>query len=105
MFKSDAVKDDKDKPVIRPYTPTSAPDTPGHIDFLIKKYKDGKMTEFVHGMQPGDKLSIKGPIPKFPYKANEFGASARAAGGALRDAAPGCTRHCGDGCRARHYCL
>lgn len=30
------------------------------------------MTEHLFKLKPGDALSIKGPIPKFPYKANEF---------------------------------
>lgn len=34
----DDAKDKDGKPVIRPYTPVSSPDTPGHIDFLIKRY-------------------------------------------------------------------
>ncbi len=83
LFKSvdDVVKDDNGKPTIRPYTPTSAPNAPGSMDFLIKKYPGGKMTEHVHGMKPGDKISIKGPIAKFPYKANEFESIGMIAGG------------------------
>ena len=30
------------------------------------------MTEHVFGLKVGDEISIKVPIPKFPYKANEF---------------------------------
>ena len=40
--------------------------------FLIKKYPGGVMTEHILGLKVGDELSVKGPIPKFPYKANEF---------------------------------
>lgn len=30
------------------------------------------MTEHIFGLKPGQELAIKGPIPKFSYKANEF---------------------------------
>ncbi|PWN25675.1 ferredoxin reductase-like protein [Jaminaea rosea] len=78
---SSPVKDKDGKPVIRPYTPVSTPATQGHMDFLIKKYQGGAMTSHVHGLKPGDSLSIKGPIPKFPYKANEFEEIGMIAGG------------------------
>lgn len=39
------------------------------------------MTKHIHSMKPGDKLAIKGPIPKWPYKANEFDEIALVAGG------------------------
>lgn len=60
--------DAKGKPVIRPYTPISPSDLPGELTFLVKKYDEGKMSKYIHEMKLGDKLSIKGPIPKFEYK-------------------------------------
>lgn len=39
------------------------------------------MTQHVHGLKVGDTVSIKGPIPKFPYKANEFEHIGMIAGG------------------------
>lgn len=30
------------------------------------------MTNHVHNLKPGESIAIKGPIPKWPYKANEF---------------------------------
>ncbi|KAN0060931.1 NADH-cytochrome b5 reductase [Thecaphora frezii] len=83
VFKAvgDGLKDENGKDVIRPYTPVSSPDTAGHIDFLIKRYENGKMTNYVHNLKPGDKLGIKGPIAKFPYKANEFESIGLIAGG------------------------
>lgn len=77
----EGLKDDKGKDVIRPYTPITSPDTPGHMDFLVKKYPGGLMTTHMHSMKPGDKLGIKGPIAKFPYKANEFESIGMIAGG------------------------
>ncbi|CDU25307.1 related to MCR1-cytochrome-b5 reductase [Sporisorium scitamineum] len=75
------LKDDAGKDVIRPYTPITSPETAGHMDFLVKKYPNGKMTTYMHSMKPGDKLAIKGPIAKFPYKANEFESIGMIAGG------------------------
>jgi len=74
-------KDAKGNPVVRPYTPISSSDRRGEIEFLIKKYDTGAVTPYIHNMKIGDKLSIKGPIPKFPYKSNEFDQVALIAGG------------------------
>ena len=68
---SDAAKpyvDEKGNPVIRPYTPISPSDQPGELTFLIKRYDEGKMSKYIHELKIGDKLAIKGPIPKFEYK-------------------------------------
>ncbi len=74
LFKAagEGLKGPDGKEVIRPYTPTSSPETAGHLDFLIKKYPQGNMSKHVFDLAPGDKIAIKGPIAKFPYKANEF---------------------------------
>ncbi|GAA5826172.1 hypothetical protein JCM3770_003193 [Rhodotorula araucariae] len=63
---------DKGKPVIRPYTPVTAPDVEGKLELLIKHYKGGAFTEYIFGLKPGDSIAMKGPIPKHPWKANEF---------------------------------
>ncbi|KAI0640343.1 ferredoxin reductase-like C-terminal NADP-linked domain-containing protein [Trametes polyzona] len=73
--------DDKGKPIIRPYTPISPSDKPGELTFLVKRYDSGKMSKYIHELQPGDKLSIKGPIPKFEYKINQFDEVGMIAGG------------------------
>lgn len=39
----DGPKDKKGNPIVRPYTPVSAPETPGEVSFLIKKYDTGKV--------------------------------------------------------------
>lgn len=64
----EALTDAKGKPVIRPYTPISRSDAPGELTLLIKRYENGVASKYIHGLQPGDKLAIKGPIAKFPYK-------------------------------------
>lgn len=39
------------------------------------------MTEHIHALKVGDTIQMKGPIPKFPYKANEFEHIGMIAGG------------------------
>lgn len=57
-----------DKPIIRPYTPISPSDQEGEFTFLIKRYDEGKMSQHIHSLQPGEKLAIKGPIPKISFE-------------------------------------
>jgi cytochrome-b5 reductase len=59
------------KPVIRPYTPISDVDQKGTVDFIIKKYPDGPMSEHMHNLEPGQRLDIKGPIPKYQWSENK----------------------------------
>lgn len=59
------------KPVIRPYTPISDVDQKGSVDFIIKKYPDGPMSSHMHDMEPGQRLDIKGPIPKYQWSPNK----------------------------------
>ncbi|KAF9056048.1 NADH-cytochrome b5 reductase [Panaeolus papilionaceus] len=73
--------DAKGKPVIRPYTPVSAPDAPGELTLLVKKYETGNMSKYIHELKEGDILAIKGPITKFPYTENEFEEVALIGGG------------------------
>ncbi|KAI7821360.1 hypothetical protein BC939DRAFT_455804 [Gamsiella multidivaricata] len=70
------------KPVIRPYTPTSDKNHTGSFDFVIKHYEGGPMSTHIHSMKPGDTLSIKGPISKYPLKANQHETVSLIAGGA-----------------------
>lgn len=51
------------------------------MDLIVKKYKGGKMSEHVHAMGPGDKLEMKGPIPKYQWEANKHDHIALLAGG------------------------
>ncbi|KAG6815385.1 hypothetical protein H0H87_002364 [Tephrocybe sp. NHM501043] len=77
----EALMDAKGKPVIRPYTPISAPDHKGELALLVKKYENGNASKYIHELKEGDTLSMKGPIVKFPYKANEFDEVALIGGG------------------------
>jgi cytochrome-b5 reductase len=78
---SEAMKDEKGNPIIRPYTPISPSDLQGDLVLLIKRYESGNMSKHIHTLSPGDKLSIKGPILKWPYKINEFDHVALIGGG------------------------
>jgi cytochrome-b5 reductase len=60
-----------EKPVIRPYTPTSDVDQRGTVEFVIKKYPNGPMSTHLHDMEPGQRLDIKGPIPKYQWAPNK----------------------------------
>ena len=37
---------------------------------VVKGYPQGKMSKHIVGLEPGDTLECKGPIPKLPYKPN-----------------------------------
>ncbi|KAL0951893.1 hypothetical protein HGRIS_008550 [Hohenbuehelia grisea] len=78
----DALKDPKSgKPIIRPYTPVSPSDAKGELAFIVKKYDSGNASKYIHDLKEGDTLAIKGPIPKWPYKINEFDEVALIGGG------------------------
>ncbi len=51
------------------------------MDFVIKRYPDGPMSEHLHSMNPGQRLDFKGPIPKYPWEANKHEHIALIAGG------------------------
>ncbi|KAL2154239.1 hypothetical protein VTH82DRAFT_2915 [Thermothelomyces myriococcoides] len=72
---------DGGKPVIRPYTPISDEDAKGYMDLLVKKYPNGPMSTHLHDMVPGQRLDVKGPIPKYPWEANKHEHVALIAGG------------------------
>lgn len=65
---ANALRDDKGKPVHRPYTPISPNDLPGEVKFLIKRYEGGKMSQYIHSLKPGEPIAIKGPLPKIKYE-------------------------------------
>ncbi len=70
-----------EKPVIRPYTPTSDEDAKGYIDFVIKRYPNGPMSEHLHEMKPDQRLDFKGPIPKYSWEPNKHDHIALIGGG------------------------
>ncbi|KAG5191118.1 hypothetical protein JKP88DRAFT_11044 [Tribonema minus] len=58
------------KPTVRPYTPTTLNKTLGHFDLVIKRYPEGNVSSYMHGLKPGDKLMVKGPFPKLKVTPN-----------------------------------
>ena len=53
--------------VSRPYTPISSDDDVGFVDFCIKIYKDGEMSQKLESLNPGDKMSFDGPHGNVVY--------------------------------------
>ena len=54
----------------RSYTPVTGDDTPGYVDFVIKVYPQGKMSQHVDSLSIHDTILMKGPKGKFKYTAN-----------------------------------
>jgi len=59
----------EEKPAVRPYTPVTY-DEKGYFELVVKSYPEGKLSKHIGHMKVGDKLAVKGPIPKIEYKAN-----------------------------------
>ncbi|KAJ5157082.1 NADH-cytochrome b5 reductase 2 [Penicillium canariense] len=70
-----------EKNVLRPYTPTSDEDVPGYLELVIKAYPGGPMSEHIHSMNVDQRLSFKGPLPKYPWEANKHDHICLIAGG------------------------
>ncbi|GIL58869.1 hypothetical protein Vafri_13837 [Volvox africanus] len=56
--------------IYRPYTPVSDDDQMGAVDFIIKIYPQGKMSQVIAKMQLGDTILMKGPKGRFTYSPN-----------------------------------
>ncbi|KAH8919954.1 ferredoxin reductase-like protein [Atractiella rhizophila] len=72
---------DPNKPIVRPYTPITAPYFSDRIELMIKRYDQGKVSKHIHNLRPGETLKMKGHFPKFPYEPNKFTKIAMIAGG------------------------
>ncbi|KAL6358532.1 hypothetical protein LRP88_08719 [Fusarium phalaenopsidis] len=53
----------------------------GFIDFVVKKYPNGPMSTHIHNLVPGQRLDIKGPLPKYQWEENKHTHIALIAGG------------------------
>ncbi|RAH53414.1 NADH-cytochrome B5 reductase [Aspergillus piperis CBS 112811] len=69
-------------PTIRPYTPISDLDEPGHIELMVKKYPDGKASGYLHSLRPGDSLTFATSLKGYQWKQNELSHAYLLAGGA-----------------------
>jgi hypothetical protein len=65
-------RDNEGKDVYRPYTPVTDDDTRGSVEFVIKVYPQGKMSQVVGAMKMGDTMQMKGPRGRFAYKRNQW---------------------------------
>lgn len=74
-------KDDDGKDVYRPYTPTTDDDAVGSVEFVIKLYPQGKMSQVLSRMKVGDSMQMKGPRGRFSYARNMKRAIGMVAGG------------------------
>lgn len=54
-------------PVFRPYTPIHDLDERGVLELLVKKYPNGKASSHMHSLQPGQELTVRGPLPGNAY--------------------------------------
>jgi cytochrome-b5 reductase len=70
-----------EKATLRPYTPISDEEDRGHMDLLVKQYPNGPMSTHLHNMNVGQRLDIKGPLPKYPWAENKHEHIALVAGG------------------------
>eukprot|EP01006_Ploeotia_vitrea_P066854 TRINITY_DN95877_c0_g1_i1.p2 TRINITY_DN95877_c0_g1~~TRINITY_DN95877_c0_g1_i1.p2 ORF type:complete len:318 (+),score=167.99 TRINITY_DN95877_c0_g1_i1:49-1002(+) len=62
-------KDEKGKPVVRPYTPVGSNGT-NNMELLVKVYPNGKVGPYLKSLSIGDTVKVKGPLPKIKYEAN-----------------------------------
>ncbi|KAJ5172428.1 hypothetical protein N7492_005021 [Penicillium capsulatum] len=69
-------------PVLRPYTPISSLEQPGFIEFMVKKYPNGKSSTHLHSLKPGDTLTFAAALKGFPWTPNKFSQVYLIAGGA-----------------------
>ncbi|DBA82997.1 hypothetical protein WJX77_007476 [Trebouxia sp. C0004] len=74
-------KDGDGKDFFRPYTPTTDDDTPGHVDFVIKVYPEGKMSQHLDKMDVGQTMLFKGPKGRYQYQEGSLHAIGMLAGG------------------------
>ena len=61
---------DENKPEMRPYTPVIVNDEEGWVEFLVKLYPGGILSQYLAGKKPGDTIEIKGPLPKIKIEHN-----------------------------------
>ena len=58
--------------VIRAYTPISKIDEKGSFDLLVKRYEDGKLSNYMWNLKKGDWLDVRGPVGRYQWKSNAY---------------------------------
>jgi cytochrome-b5 reductase len=56
--------------VLRSYTPVTGDETRGHVDFVIKIYPKGKMSQHMDGLEIGGTVQMRGPKGRLTYTPN-----------------------------------
>ncbi|CAG8150540.1 unnamed protein product [Penicillium olsonii] len=69
-------------PVPRPYTPISDLNQAGFIEFMVKKYPDGKASTHIHSLVPGDTLTFATALKGHAWTPNQARQVYLIAGGA-----------------------
>lgn len=69
-------------PVLRPYTPITPSDTPGHMDLMVKRYPQGAQSTHLHSLSPGDSVLFAVCIPGYKWTPNKHTSVTLIAGGA-----------------------
>jgi len=67
--------------VMKPYTPTTDLLQRGFVEFVIKVYPEGRMSQTMDKLKIGDKLEFRGPRGRFALDLNERRALGMIAGG------------------------
>lgn len=62
--------DARGSPVMRSYTPVTGDETLNYVDFVIKVYPEGKMSQHVDNLGINDTILMRGPKGKFKYSTN-----------------------------------
>lgn len=73
--------DAEGRDVMRPYTPTTSVAQRGYVDFVIKLYPDGQMSQILAQADVGTTLLFKGPKGRFRYERGTKKAIGMIAGG------------------------
>lgn len=55
-------------PIVRPYSPIHQLDERGVLELLVKEYPKGRASVYLHALNPGDELTVRGPIPSYNWK-------------------------------------
>eukprot|EP01024_Parvocaulis_polyphysoides_P050877 TRINITY_DN4969_c0_g1_i1.p2 TRINITY_DN4969_c0_g1~~TRINITY_DN4969_c0_g1_i1.p2 ORF type:complete len:299 (-),score=42.66 TRINITY_DN4969_c0_g1_i1:575-1471(-) len=62
--------EDTGKEVMRSYTPVTDDRTKGYVDFVIKVYENGIMSQHLNKLKIGESLLMRGPKGRFLYRQN-----------------------------------